>query len=221
MAYAVQQARFNMVYQQIRPWEVLDRRVLDCLLATPREVCVPDAYRDLAYADLELPIGEGQYMLAPKLVARLLQALDVQPRDRVLEIGTGTGYLTACLAHLGGQVVSLEIHPGLLEMARANLAQLGLGNLELRAEDGLRNPSDSGSFDVIAVTGALPEEDSLAHFQNQLALGGRLFAVVGEAPLMEALLITRMGETTFRRESLLETCIPPLVNRPRPKAFVF
>ena len=213
--------RANMIQQQIRPWEVSDERVLGAMMVIPREPFVPDAYRGLAYADIEVPIGSGQVMMAPRIVARMLQALAVQPGDRVLEIGTGSGYVTACLAALGRQVVSLELNEALLAGARANLAQQGVHNVELRLGDALTDPVEGAPFDVIAITGSLPSTAALPDLQVQLETGGRLFAVVGEAPAMEALLITCIGRQKFRRESLLETVLPALRNVPEPERFVF
>jgi len=210
-----------MIQQQIRPWEVSDERVLGAMMVIPREPFVPDAYRGLAYADIEVPIGSGQVMMAPRIVARMLQALAVQPGDRVLEIGTGSGYVTACLAALGRQVVSLELNEALLAGARANLAQQGVHNVELRLGDALTDPVEGAPFDVIAITGSLPSTAALPDLQVQLETGGRLFAVVGEAPAMEALLITCIGRQKFRRESLLETVLPALRNVPEPERFVF
>lgn len=215
------QARFNMIHQQVRPWAVLDDKVLDALTQLARERFVPDAYLSLAYADIEIPIGDGQHMLSPKLVGRLLQAVAVKPGDRALEIGAGTGFVSACLAHLGARVVSLEIDPGLAAEARERLSALGIGGVEVRVADGLAGRVEGGPFDVIVVTGSLPSEDSLTGLRQQLTLNGRLFAVVGEAPAMAALLITRVGAADYRRESLFETCIDPMANAAAPERFVF
>ena len=212
-------ARFNMVQQQIRPWEVLDQRVLDLINQIPRDQFVPDAYRGLAYADIEIPLGHGQHMMFPRVEARLLQALDVRPTDKILEIGTGSGYLTACLANLGGQVVSIDIHEGFTAAARASLEALGLNNVELRTADGLAGEIAGGPFDVIAVTGSLPQlPDGL---KQQLTVEGRLFAVTGEAPAMEASLITRVSEDAWRSEALFETELVPLENAPCTERFEF
>jgi protein-L-isoaspartate(D-aspartate) O-methyltransferase len=216
---AVEQARFNMIHQQIRPWEVLDRRVLQVLTAVPRERFVPDELAGLAFADAEVPIGSGQSMMAPKVEARMLQALDVQPSDRILEIGTGSGYVTACLARLGGRVRSLEILPELLEQARARLADMEITNVELMEGDGLAQMPADELFDAIAVTGSLPVRQP--HLREHLRSGGRLFVVVGQSPVMQALLITRVGKTAWREEVLFETELPPLINAPQPKRFDF
>jgi protein-L-isoaspartate(D-aspartate) O-methyltransferase len=214
-------ARFNMIQQQIRPWDVLDDRVLDVMGAIPREGFVPDAYRGLAYADLEVPIGEGQAMLAPKVVARLLQALNVQPGDRVLEVGTGSGYLTACLRRLGASVVSLELDPALAAAARERLGRLGLDGIDVRTADALAGPAAGGPFDVIAVTGSVPGTEVLWVLEDQLALAGRLVCVLGGPPPMEAWLMTRAADGSMRRTALFETSIPALANCPEPRVFVF
>jgi protein-L-isoaspartate(D-aspartate) O-methyltransferase len=156
MPSTTEQARFNMIEQQVRPWAVLDQRVLSVMRALPREAFVPDAYRGLAYADIEIPLPGGSTMLAPKVVGRLLQALEIRDRDRVLEIGSGTGYVTACLAQLGQRVVSLEIDPDLAEGARERLAALGVGQVEVITADALAGDAPGAPFDAIAVTGSMP-----------------------------------------------------------------
>lgn len=221
MDTSIERARFNMIQQQIRPWNVADDQVLAVMAQIPREQFVPDAYRSLAYADIEIPIGDDQTMLAPKVVARMLQALEVQPIDKILEIGTGTGYPTACLSHLGGRVLSMEIHAALAERALADLEALKLARLEVQIGDGLAGFVDGQPFDVIALTGSLPNDEALAGLQEQLAPGGRLFAIVGEDPVMEALLVTRVASGDFRRQSLFETSVPALENAPEPERFVF
>jgi protein-L-isoaspartate(D-aspartate) O-methyltransferase len=221
MDTSIDKARFNMIQQQIRPWNVADDRVLSVMAEIPREAFVPDAYRALAYADIEIPIADGQIMLAPKVVAHMLQALDVQPVDKVLEIGTGTGYPTACLSRLGGRVMSMEIRAGLAEQARTTLEEMKLGRLEVLVGDGLEAPTDGQPFDVIALTGSLPNDAALGRLQEQLAPGGRLFAIIGEEPVMEAVLVTRVDGTNFRREPLFETSVPALENVPEPERFVF
>ncbi len=213
-------ARFNMIEQQVRTWDVLDERVLAVMRKLPREGFVPDGYRGLAYADIEIPLGERTAMLAPKLVGRLLQALDVQPHETIFEIGTGTGYVTACLAHLGEQVFSIEIDPALAEGARARLNAMGLSQVEVHTADAFAGRIDGGPFEVIAVTGSVPTSEPLAALEQLLVDGGRLFIVVGEQPLMEAMRITRIGND-FRRERLFETCIAPLENAPLPERFAF
>jgi protein-L-isoaspartate(D-aspartate) O-methyltransferase len=214
-------ARFNMIEQQVRPWGVLDDRVLTVMGRIERERFVPEAYQGLAYADVEIPIGRDQSMLPPKLVGRMLQALAVKEGDRVLEIGTGTGYVTACLSHLGGRVTSVEIDADLADGARSRLADLGLERCEVHSADGMADKNDGAPFDVIAVTGSMPTDEPLAMLREQLADGGRLFVVVGEAPIMEALLVTHFSRGEYRREALFETAIPALQNVPEPERFVF
>jgi protein-L-isoaspartate(D-aspartate) O-methyltransferase len=221
METTAERARFNMIQQQIRPWDVLDDRVLDVMAEVRREAFVPDAYQGLAYADIEIPIGQTTCMLAPRVVGRMLQALDVQPGDRVLEIGTGTGYVTACLGRLGGQVTSVEVDADLASEARSRLADLGPDSIQVQQGDALAGPVEGGPFDVIAVTGSMPTEASVPMLQGQLAPGGRLFCVLGEAPAMEAVLITRVGERDMRREGLFETSAPALVNAIEPDGFEF
>jgi protein-L-isoaspartate(D-aspartate) O-methyltransferase len=221
METSVERAHFNMVEQQVRPWDVTDRRVLEVMAAIPREQFVPDAYRSLAYADIEIPIAAGQVMLQPKIVGRMLQALQVRPDDRILEIGTGTGYATACLAKLGGPLVSLEIHGELAGQARTALDGIGLKPVEVQVADALASPAAGDAFDVIAITGSLPDVEALPRLEAQLAPNGRLFVVLGEDPLMEATLVTRGSGDSYRRQGLFETSVPALENAPRPDHFVF
>jgi protein-L-isoaspartate(D-aspartate) O-methyltransferase len=206
-----------MLGQQIRAWEVLDDRVLRALEQTPRERFVPEEYRDLAFADTEIPIGHGQTMLAPKIEGRLLQALQIEPIDEVLEIGTGTGFLAAALARLAQRVVSVDIFPDLVTAARTRLTAENVRNVELRTEDGLQLNA-GGRFDAIAVTGSLPELDD--YFVRMLRPMGRLFVVVGRAPVMEARLITLNANGDSTTESLFETVLTPLINAERPEPFV-
>ena len=221
MANHFEKARFNMVEQQIRPWEVIDPRVLSLMESLPREAFVPENYQELAYADIEIPIGRGQQMMFPRIEGRLMQALDLQPGDKVLEVGTGSGYLTACLASLAKQVVSIDIHQEFTETAAAKLEQQGLRNVTLLTGDALAAPLEEGPFDAIAVTGSLPTGQQAEIFRQQLAPGGRLFVVVGTPPVMECLLITRHEEKIFREESIFETEVPPLENAPAPVEFEF
>jgi protein-L-isoaspartate(D-aspartate) O-methyltransferase len=221
MDTSFEKARFNMIQQQVRPWGVIDDRVLEVMSGVARERFVPEAYRGLAYADIEIPLADGQTMLAPKVVGRMLQALRVGTADRALEIGTGTGYVTACLASLSARVISVEIDPALAEAARTNLGDAAPSHLELREADGLAGPVEGGPFDVIAVTGSLPDDQLLPALQVQLAPGGRLFVVVGGEPVMEATLITRQTSGAFLRRGLFETALPPLANIPATEQFVF
>ncbi len=205
-------ARLNMIEQQVRPWEVLDQRVLDLMTQIRREEFVPPPYRALAFTDVEIPLGHSQTMLSPKLVGRLLQALAIRPSDMVLEVGSGSGYVTALLASLARHVYSVELEPELLEQARANLARARIENITLAQGDAACGWPTRTTYDVIAVTGSLP--GSADHFEQQLAIGGRLFVVLGSAPVMEAFLVTRLGQNDFRRESLFETVLPVLTNAP-------
>lgn len=213
-----QRARFNMVEQQIRTWDVIDQRVLDIIRNTPREDYVPEAFRNLAYADISVPLEEGQNMMPPRVQARLLQALQLKPDDLVLEVGTGSGYLTALLAQLSGRVVSVEISEKLAVRARATLEAHGVKNVVVEVGDAVRGWERSAPYDAIAVTGSLPLMDE--QFQRQLKLGGRLFVIVGQAPAMEALLITRMSQDDWASESLFETVVPPLRGAREPDRFV-
>ncbi|MFI4891108.1 MAG: protein-L-isoaspartate O-methyltransferase [Steroidobacterales bacterium] len=210
-------ARQQMVDQQIRTWEVLDPRVLDALATVPREAFVPPAYRALAFADAPIPIGFGQTMLAPNLQGRILQALDIDNDTTALEVGTGTGYLCACLGLLAGKVHSIELYAELAATARANLRSVGAAaNVETRD---VFDPAPLGAYDAIAVTASLPVYDR--RFEQALRIGGRLFVVVGQAPVMEAMLVHRVSETEWLRESLFETVLEALVGAPRPDRFVF
>ncbi|MFZ5592937.1 MAG: protein-L-isoaspartate O-methyltransferase family protein [Pseudomonadota bacterium] len=215
----VEQARFNMVEQQIRTWEVLDPRILDLIGNMPREEFVPAQYRDLAFADIMIPLGHGQVMMEPKVEARLLQALAIEPSDTVLEVGTGSGYFTALLARLGKHVHSVDIFPDFTGSAQRTLAGHGINNVTLETGDAAKGWNKHAPYDVIAITGSLPVLPEI--FLHNLKPGGRLVAVVGEAPVMEAILVTRAGEgAQWARESLFETNIPPLLNTARPQ-FVF
>ena len=213
------QARHNMIEQQIRPWDVLDQRILDLIEQLPREDFVPKAYLSLAYADLNIPIGHDQVMMAPKVEARLLQSLAVRPQDTALEIGTGSGYLTALLSRSARQVYSVDIYPDLVEEAERKLAAHGIDNVMLETGDAAHGWGGHGPYDVIAVTGSLPLlPDAL---RESLKPGGRLFVVTGEAPVMEARLITRLADQAWTDKTLFETVLPPLVNATPPRRFTF
>ena len=212
------QAREQMVEQQVRAWDVLDARVLETLRKVPREAFVAPQHRFLAFADVEIPLPCGQHMLRPSVVGRLLQSLALTGDERVLEIGTGSGFVTACLRAGGASVRSLEIFPDLAELARRNIASLGFGEVDVVTQDATRLDSDT-RYDAIAITASLPVPDE--RFQQQLAVGGRLFVVVGEPPVMEARLIRRISEDAWGTESLFETVIDPLVHATRPQGFVF
>lgn len=214
-----EQARFNMIEQQIRPWEVLDERVLDLMAEVPREDFVPEAYRSLAYTDTAIPLGNGQVMMPPKLAARILQALDIQPTETVLEVGTGSGYFTALLARLARHVFSVDINPDMTRQAQERLAAHGIHNVTLETGDGARGWERHAPYDVIVLTGSVPLlPDS---FREQLRVGGRLLAIVGDSPVMEVKLITRRGESDWSGETLFETDLPPLINAPQPDRFRF
>jgi len=213
------QARANMVEQQIRPWEVLDQDVLDLLYAVPREAFVPAVSKALAFCDLEVPLPEGERMWAPKIEARVLQALGVKKSDRVLEVGTGSGYLTALLAHRAQHVHSVEIKPALAAFGRENLARHGLENVTLETADGARGFPRHAPYDVIVLTGSVPVLPR--GLVEQLAAGGRLFAVVGDAPVMEARLVVRAASGACRETDLFETLLAPLANAEQPSRFRF
>ncbi|MBT8446044.1 MAG: protein-L-isoaspartate O-methyltransferase [Gammaproteobacteria bacterium] len=204
-----ERARENMVESQIRTWEVLDQTVLDALAAARRETFVPSGYENLAFADTNIPIGHGEVMMTPPVEARLLQALALNATDKVLEIGTGTGFLSSLLAALAGQVISVDIHDDFVRAASDRLAAAGISNVFTCAADGLRGHAEHAPYDAIAVTGSLREIDNT--LLSQLAPGGRLFAVVGSPPVMQARLITRRGAQAFGEENLFETQLPPLV----------
>ena len=213
-----EQARFNMVEQQIRTWEVLDQRVLDLLFAVKREEFVPPAYKALAFADLELPLGNGARMWTPKMEARVLQALIVQSSERVLEIGTGSGYLTALLASNAGDVTSVDIDAAMAADARTRLARHGFSNIRIDVGDGARG-FGRDTYDVIVLGGSTPLLP--ARFFEQLAPGGRIFAVVGEAPAMRARLIHSEAPGAAIATDLFETVIAPLANAAAPSRFDF
>jgi protein-L-isoaspartate(D-aspartate) O-methyltransferase len=206
-----------MLGQQIRAWEVLDERVLGALGDIPRESFVPDAYRDLAFADMEIPLAHSQQMLAPKVEGRLLQALCLESSDDVLEIGTGTGFLTACLAQLSSSVVSIDIYEDFSRDAKEKVGKLELGNIEFRTKDALVMGHQE-QFDAIAVTGSIPELDE--HFIRMLRPGGRLFVIVGREPVMEARVVTMHQRGDYAQQSLFESVVAPLINADRPVPFV-
>jgi protein-L-isoaspartate(D-aspartate) O-methyltransferase len=214
-----EKARFNMIEQQIRPWDVHHPDVLLALHEVKREDFVPAEYRNIALCDVELPLPEQQIMLFPRVEARVLQALNIQPTDRVLEIGTGSGYMTALLARRAKHVTSIEIRPTLLAMARKNLAAQGVKNVDLIEGCGVRKWTDGAPYDVICVNGAMP-----AMYQpwiDQLGVGGRLVMFVGEVPVMAAKLVTRPSSQVVETEHLFETVVPMLDNAPEVSHFRF
>jgi protein-L-isoaspartate(D-aspartate) O-methyltransferase len=216
---ALEQARFNMVEQQIRPWQVLDPAVLHTLQHIARELFVPAAYQALAYTDTEIPLGHGQAMVAPRIDARLMHDVALKPTDKVLEIGTGNGYLTALLADRSHHVVSLEINPELHARARANLQGAGISNVDLRMADGSAGASDAGPFDAIVLGGSVYEVPQA--LLDQLKVGGRLIAIVGEEPVMQATLHTRTSASTWDHRELWDTFAPRLLGFTQPSRFHF
>jgi len=218
-AINLERARYNMVEQQIRPWDVLDQRVLDLIARAPREEYVPADCRSLAYSDIEIPLPHGQVMMAPKIEARLLQALEIKPTDNILEIGTGSGYLTSLLAAQGRHVTSVEIFPDLTARAAGTLAAHAVHNITLEVGDAGRGWERGGPFDVIVLTGSVPVLSE--GFRQALADGGRLFAVVGQSPVMDARLLRRHGRQNWETASLFETDLRPLLNTELPPAFRF
>jgi protein-L-isoaspartate(D-aspartate) O-methyltransferase len=218
MQTTIEAARRQMVSQQVRTWEVLDPRALEAVAAVPRERFVPEAFRDVAFADAPIPLGHGQHMLPPKMDGRILQSLAIAAGDEVLDVGTGSGYLAACLAHRGGRVRSLEIFPDLAERASLNLRATGFTQVAVEVADASRF-AEQDRYDVIAVTAALPVYDR--RFERALKVGGRLFLVVGRPPVMVAKLVLRVGASEWIAENLFETGIDPMINAAEPSAFTF
>lgn len=215
----LEQARTNMVEQQIRPWEVIDQEVLDLLYVVPREEFVPPQYRSLAFSDIEIPIGEGERMWFPKIEAKVLQALGARKTDKVLEVGTGSGYFTALLAHRAAHVSSIEIKPTLAMFGRRNLQRQGLNNVTLETGDAAHGWAKYAPYDLIVLTGSTPLLPRA--LLEQLAPGGRLFAVVGEAPAMTARLYTWTAPGACSSVDLFETVVAPLVNCEQRSRFRF
>jgi protein-L-isoaspartate(D-aspartate) O-methyltransferase len=211
-------ARQQMVRQQVRAWDVLDDTILDIMENVPREQFVPAGYEPLAFADTEIPLGHGQAMMTPTVEGRLLQSLELEASHDVLEIGTGSGFLSACLARLTASVTSVDIYPDFLQSARANFEDTGIGNVELLEMDATRELPDR-QFDAIAVTGSIQTFDP--RFVMALRPGGRLFVIVGDAPVMEARVVVRLGENDWQSEAIFETSIAPLVNGALPPQFSF
>ena len=214
-----EKARFNMVEQQIRPWDVLDQRVLDAVAELPREAFVPPAFSTLAYADTAIPLDDGQRMMPPKVAARMAQELVLQPTDRVLEVGTGSGYLTAVLARLCRHVYSVDMAEGLSRRAAEVLGGLGVDNVTLEVGNGLEGWPEHAPFDGIVVTGSLTEVPET--LRRALSVGGRLVAVVGTPPVMEAVRLTRRTEGYWATTSLFDTELPPVYGLAEPEPFEF
>lgn len=213
------QARFNMVNQQIKPWEVLDSQVLDAISSVPREQFVPQRYRNLAFAQIEIPLGHGQAMMSPIIEGRVLQALALRPTDVILEIGTGSGFLTAVLARLAKHVYSVDIHEDFVMDARSRLNELGITNATIESGDGSAGWDRYAPYDVIVITGSLTELPD--KFSHSLRPNGRLFAIVGAPPIMEACLITKVNEYGYMREDIFETVVSPLITPSNAQRFVF
>jgi protein-L-isoaspartate(D-aspartate) O-methyltransferase len=218
-AYNAEQARFNMVEQQVRPWNVMDGAVLELISTMQREAFVPAAYKALAYADLEIPLAGGQSMLFPRLEARMLQELALQPQDKVLEIGTGSGFMAALMAKQAQQVLSLELQPELVSQARSNLQQAGISNVEVRQADGAQGAAADGPFDAIVLSGSVTQIPPA--LLDQLKVGGRLIAIVGDEPAMQATLVVRTSETGLRTTTPWDVNAPRLLNFPEPSRFAF
>jgi protein-L-isoaspartate(D-aspartate) O-methyltransferase len=214
-----EQARFNMIEQQIRPWDVLDQEVLDALYVIRREDYVPEAHRALAFSDLEIPLGDGESMMQPKMEARILQELAIRRTDRVLEVGTGSGYLTALLAHRASHVYSVEINPRLRLFGAGNLRRNGIINVTIEDGDAARGWAKHAPYDVVVLTGSVPVLPR--GMAAQMREGGRLFAVVGDPPVMTAKLVTRVAAGAFNAVDLFETALKPLANCEQPERFAF
>ena len=214
-----EQARNNMIEQQIRTWEVLDQGVLDLLTDLHREDFMPDPYKTVALADMNIPLNHGEVTMTPKMEARVIQSLDIHKDDKILEIGTGCGYFTGLLALSGNIVYSVDIYEDFTHRAGELLAQHQINNVQLYTGDGLPGWPQHAPYDVIAVTGSIPAYTPV--FEQQLAIGGRLFVIVGESPIMEACLITRVGQDEWSMESLFETDLPPLVGAQKTSTFEF
>jgi protein-L-isoaspartate(D-aspartate) O-methyltransferase len=218
----VERARFNMIEQQIRPWDVLDPAVLELLASVRREDFVPPAYKALAFVDTQVPLPGGAAMLEPRVEARLLQELRVQRHEKVLEIGTGSGFMAALLGHRAQQVISLECQPALAEMARASLQRAGLLNVHVRqvpAADAAHGLPAEAPFDAIVLSGSVAEVPRA--LLEQLKTGGRLIAIVGDEPVMRARLFTRTGEAAWSQVDLFDTLAPRLLGFPAPERFSF
>jgi protein-L-isoaspartate(D-aspartate) O-methyltransferase len=214
-------ARHNMIENQLRAWEVLDQATLDLFAAVRREDFVPSAFRAMALADVNIPLGHGEVTMTPKVEARMVQALELSRHDKVLEVGTGCGFVTAILASAAGTVHSVDIHADFTQTARPKLEAYRLDNVRLHTGDAVRGWPAEAPYDVIAVTGSVPTPAHMLPFEQQLRTGGRLFIIVGQPPVMDAILVTRVGESEWARESIFETDLPPLVNAAPPPAFRF
>ena len=215
----IEQARFNMIEQQIRPWDVLDPAVLSLLTVVKREDFVPAAYRSLAFVDTEVPLPAGQCMLAPRVEARMLQEINVHKHERVLEVGAGSGYMAALLAHRAQHVTTLEIVPELAQLAAANLKRAAVLNAAVRQGDGSRGLPAEAPFDAIVLSGSVAEVPQ--PLLEQLRRGGRLIAIVGDEPVMRARLYKRIDDASWSQDDLFDTVAPRLRNFPQPERFSF
>ena len=215
----IEQARFNMIEQQIRPWNVRDAEVLHLLSVIKREDFVPPAQQEMAFADMEISLGHGQRMLAPRIEARMLQDAAIKKHEKVLEIGSGSGYMTALLAHQAQRVISLEVDPDLVKMARANLQRAGIHNAEVRQGDGATGTLPDAPFDVIMLCGSVAEVPQ--NLLDQLKVGGRLLAIVGEEPTMCVTIITCDAQASFKTRQVWDTVAPRLLNFPVQSQFKF
>lgn len=215
----IEQARFNMVEQQIRTWDVLDQDILNLLSKVKREEFVPQTYRTLAFVDMEIPLGHGQLMMQPKLEARIVQELAIKKTDKILEVGTGSGYLTALLAHQGHHVHSVDIVPEFKTRSEIRLKAHGFANASLEVGDAARGWSRHGPYDVIVLTASTPVLPEA--YLDDLNPGGRMFVIVGDAPAMQAQLVTCIDKGAYNTVTLFETNIQPLINAQQPERFVF
>lgn len=219
MSMNFEQARFNMVEQQVRPWEVLDERVLDLLEKTHREDFVPVRYRKMAFADIAIPLDHGQKMMKPVVEGRLLQALELKPDETVLEVGTGSGFITACLAQMAKQVVSVDVFEQFTKDVGARLKEMGITNVELETGNVMTGWQPEQAHDVLVVTGSVPSVPD--HFRGWVNPGGRVFLVCGDEPAMEARLLTKLNATEWREESLFETNLDRLIDAEKAPEFEF
>ncbi|MGE5451120.1 MAG: protein-L-isoaspartate O-methyltransferase family protein [Acidobacteriota bacterium] len=215
----IEQARFNMIEQQIRPWDVLDTSVLSLLSAVRREDFVPAAHRALAFMDMEIPLDNGGFLLAPRVEARLVQDLNLTKHDAVLQIGVGTGYVTALLAHKAQRVTALDIHADHVAMARQNLRQAGIANADVQQGSGVEGLIGQAPFDAILLTGSVQAVPQA--LLDQLKVGGRLLAIVGDEPMMQATLVTRTGDKQFEHQALFDTVAPRLPGFATANRFTF
>lgn len=213
----IELARFNMIEQQVRPWDVLDNTVLEIMQTVPRELFVPGQHKNLAFADLEIPLAHNQVMMSPKVEGRMLQALKIKKTNQVLEIGTGSGYVTACLAALARQITSIDIHADFVNSAKKKLRKININDVEFIVGDIFKMAPSIGTYDIVMATGSIP--DHPLKLARLLRPGGRLFVIIGEPPIMTASLITCFNQNDYRTDTLFETSIPPLINTEKAPVF--